>query len=106
MKDLQSAPTAVGTYDVIITRAEDDTYEAFSQTITGGLVITAADYPVSVVADKETMRGAGTVKLTADSTVDEIKVTGIVQRMKMVHILYLCLMQPKHISLRHRLMGI
>ena len=29
-------------------------------------------------ADKETMRGAGTVKLTADSTVDEIKVTGIV----------------------------
>lgn len=73
-----AAPTAVGTYDVIITRAEDDTYEAFSQTITGGLVITAADYPVSVVADKETMRGAGTVKLTADSTVDEIKVTGIV----------------------------
>lgn len=73
-----AVPTAVGTYDVIITRAEDDTYEAFSQTITGGLVITAADYPVSVVADKETMRGAGTVKLTADSTVDEIKVTGIV----------------------------
>ena len=73
-----AAPTAVGTYDVIITRAEDDTYEAFSQTITGGLVITAADYPVSVVTDKETMRGAGTVKLTADSTVDEIKVTGIV----------------------------
>lgn len=73
-----AAPTAVGTYDVIITRAEDDTYEAFSQTITGGLVITAADYPVFVVADKETMRGAGTVKLTADSTVDEIKVTGIV----------------------------
>ena len=73
-----AAPTAVGTYDVIITRAEDDTYEAFSQTITGGLVITAADYPVSVVADKETMRGAGTDKLTADSTVDEIKVTGIV----------------------------
>lgn len=73
-----AAPMAVGTYDVIITRAEDDTYEAFSQTIKGGLVITAADYPVSVVADKETMRGAGTVKLTADSTVDEIKVTGIV----------------------------
>ena len=73
-----AAPTAVGTYDVIITRAEDDTYEAFSQTITGGLVITAADYPVSVVADKETMRGAGTVKLTASSTVDEIKVTDIV----------------------------
>ena len=73
-----AAPTAVGTYDVIITRAEDDTYEAFSQTITGGLVITAADYPVSVVADKEKMRGAGTVKITASSTVDEIKVTDII----------------------------
>ena len=33
-------PTDVGTYDVIISRAEDDTYAAFSQTITGGLVIT------------------------------------------------------------------
>lgn len=33
-------PTNVGTYDVIISRAEDATYAAFSQTITGGLVIT------------------------------------------------------------------
>ena len=33
-------PTNVGTYDVIISRAEDTTYAAFSQTITGGLVIT------------------------------------------------------------------
>lgn len=33
-------PTNVGTYDVVITRNEDNTYAAFSQTITGGLVIT------------------------------------------------------------------
>ena len=35
-------PKDVGTYDVIISRAEDPTYAAFSQTITGGLVITKA----------------------------------------------------------------
>ena len=35
-----SEPTNVGTYDVIISRQEDTTYAAFSQTITGGLVIT------------------------------------------------------------------
>ena len=35
-----SEPTNVGTYDVIISRKEDDTYAAFSQTINGGLVIT------------------------------------------------------------------
>ena len=35
-----TAPKDVGTYDVIISRAEDPTYAAFSQTITGGLVIT------------------------------------------------------------------
>ena len=33
-------PTNVGTYDVVITRNEDNTYAAFSQTITGGLVST------------------------------------------------------------------
>ena len=71
-------PTNVGTYDVIISRAEDDTYAAFSQTITGGLVITAADYPVTVQADKTSMTGSGTVKLTASSSVAGIKVTGII----------------------------
>ena len=35
-----SEPTNVGTYDVIISREEDATYAAFSQTINGGLVIT------------------------------------------------------------------
>ena len=35
-------PTNVGTYDVVITRNEDNTYAAFSQTINGGLMITKA----------------------------------------------------------------
>ena len=35
-----SEPTNVGTYDVIISRQEDTTYAAFSQTLNGGLVIT------------------------------------------------------------------
>ena len=70
-------PKDVGTYDVIISRAEDATYAAFSQTITGGLVITAADYPVTVSADKTAVTGGGTVKLTASSSVEGITVTGI-----------------------------
>ena len=70
-------PTNVGTYDVIIFRAEDATYAAFSQTITSGLVITAADYPVTVSADKTAVTGGGTVKLTASSSVEGITVTGI-----------------------------
>ena len=37
-----TAPSAVGTYDVKITRAEDDTYKAYEKIITGGLVINAA----------------------------------------------------------------
>ena len=71
------APTNVGTYDVVITRSEDETYAAFSQTIPGGLVITAADYPVTVTADPITMTGSGTVKLTASSSVGAITVTDI-----------------------------
>ena len=70
-------PTNVGAYDVIISRDEDATYAAFSQTITGGLVITAADYPVTVSADRTAVTGGGTVKLTASSSVDGITVTGI-----------------------------
>ena len=70
-------PTNVGTYDVIISRAEDATYAAFSQTITGGLVITAADYPVTVSADRTAVTGGGTVKLTASSSAEGITVTGI-----------------------------
>ncbi|MBQ2819514.1 MAG: InlB B-repeat-containing protein, partial [Clostridia bacterium] len=37
-----TAPSAVGTYDVKITRAEDDTYKAYEKEINGGLVIKAA----------------------------------------------------------------
>ena len=71
------APTNVGTYDVIISREEDTTYAAFSQTITSGLVITAADYPVTVSADRTAVTGGGTVKLTASSSAKGITVTGI-----------------------------
>ena len=37
-----TAPSAVGTYNVKITRAEDDTYKAYENEINGGLVIQAA----------------------------------------------------------------
>ena len=37
-----TAPSAVGTYDVKITRVEDDTYKAYEKIITSGLVINAA----------------------------------------------------------------
>ena len=70
-------PKNVGTYDVIISRAENATYAAFSQTITDGLVITAADYPVTVSADRTAVTGGGAVKLTASSSVEGITVTGI-----------------------------
>ena len=76
-KTVVLTPTNVGTYDVIISRTEDATYAAFSQTITGGLVITAADYPVTVSADRTAVTGGGTVKLTASSSVEGITVTGI-----------------------------
>ena len=70
-------PTDVGTYDVVISRAEDETYAAFSQTITGGLVITPADYPVTVQADKTSLTGSGTVTLTVSSSVEGITVTDV-----------------------------
>ena len=71
------SPTNVGSYDVVISRAEDETYAAFQQTIPGGLVITAADYPVSIKADKATMTGSGIVTLTVSSSVADITVTGV-----------------------------
>ncbi len=36
-------PKEIGSYDVVISRAEDDTYAAFNQTIENGLVITEPD---------------------------------------------------------------
>ncbi|MBE6952827.1 MAG: hypothetical protein E7452_04645, partial [Ruminococcaceae bacterium] len=37
-----TVPSAVGTYDVKVTRAEDETYKAYEKEITGGLVVNAA----------------------------------------------------------------
>ena len=45
-------PTNAGTYDVIITRPEDDSYKSYSKTITGGLVINKAVVNVPMVASK------------------------------------------------------
>lgn len=70
-------PTDVGTYDVVISRNEDDIYAAFTQTIANGLVITAADYPVSITADKTSMTGSDTVKLTVSATIDGVTVTNV-----------------------------
>ncbi|PWM22531.1 MAG: hypothetical protein DBX97_00110, partial [Collinsella tanakaei] len=79
-EDTETEPTKVGTYDVVISRDEDDTYAAFTQTISGGLVITAADYPVSITANGEislSITGSGSVTLTATSTVSGITVSGV-----------------------------
>ncbi len=70
-------PKNVGTYDVVIYRVEDGTYAEFTQIIKGGLVITAADYPVSITADPAESRGAVTVTLTPFSTAAGIVVTGV-----------------------------
>lgn len=42
-------PTKKGTYDVKITRSEDGTYKAFSETIKGGLVITPNNLDLSAI---------------------------------------------------------
>ena len=41
----EDAPINIGSYDVKITRAEDDTYKAYEKVITGGLVIEKAAEP-------------------------------------------------------------
>ena len=46
------APSAVGTYDVKITRDEDTTYKAYEKEITGGLVIQAATPTVTPPSGK------------------------------------------------------
>ncbi len=45
-------PKNAGTYDVVITRDEDDTYKEFETTITGGLVINKAEPIVSAPTAK------------------------------------------------------
>ena len=72
------SPTAVGTYDVIISRPEDETHLAFHQIISGGLVITPADYPVSIIADKNIIFGSGIVDFTVDSSVPDITVVNVI----------------------------
>ena len=62
------APSAVGTYDVKVTRAEDDTYKAYEKTITGGLVINAATPDaVPPAANTLTYNGIAQELITAGS---------------------------------------
>ena len=65
-------PKNVGTYNVVITRNEDDTYASFTQTIPNGLVINPADFPVSITANRTSMTGSGTVKLTVTCPEDVV----------------------------------
>ena len=69
-------PKNVGTYDVVITRNEDDTYASFTQTIPNGLVINPADFPVSITANRTSMTGSGTVKLTVTCP-EDVGVSGV-----------------------------
>ena len=69
-------PKNVGSYNVVITRNEDDTYASFNQTITGGLVINPADFPVSITANRTSMTGSGTVKLTVTCP-EDVVVSGV-----------------------------
>ena len=75
-------PKDVGTYDVIISRAEDGTYAAFSQTINGGLVITDvssgsifSDPSYSVTAPDKTENGSVTVTPKNASKGDRVTIT-------------------------------
>jgi len=52
-----ATPKNVGIYDVVVTRTEDDTYKAFSKTITGGLEITKATVAVPENAGSKSYTG-------------------------------------------------
>ncbi|MDY3304621.1 MAG: InlB B-repeat-containing protein [Clostridia bacterium] len=72
-----ASPTDTGAYDVIITRAEDDTYKAYSKTITGGLVITPKDITGASVGDFEKMTYNGKEQIpVAPVTADGLIATG------------------------------
>ena len=60
-------PTDVGSYDVIIKRAEDNTYKTVNETITNGLVINPATPTESLV--KKTTARVGRGRTLADATV-------------------------------------
>lgn len=72
-----ASPTDAGAYDVIITRAEDDTYKAYSKTVTGGLVITPKDITGASVGDFEKMTYNGKEQIpVASVTADGLIATG------------------------------
>lgn len=72
-----ASPTDAGAYDVIITRSEDDTYKAYSKTVTGGLVITPKDITGASVGDFEKMTYNGKEQTpVASVTKDGLTATG------------------------------
>lgn len=59
------SPKNVGTYNVVISRSEDENYASFSKTITGGLVIENASQPAPTPGKTdETVRGRNDGTLT------------------------------------------
>ena len=66
-----TAPSAVGTYDVKITRAEDDTYKAYEKIITGGLVINAATPTATAPAAKTELVYNGTAQALIEAGTSE-----------------------------------
>ncbi len=61
-----ASPVNAGTYDVVISRPEDETYVAYSTIVYDGLVIEKASPTVEITADKTVIAGAGNVILTVD----------------------------------------
>ena len=71
------APTDAGTYNVLITRYEDDTYKAFEKEITGGLVINPKDITGAEVGTFTAMTYTGSEQTPAATvTIDGLTVTG------------------------------
>ena len=66
-----TAPSAVGTYDVKITRAEDDTYKAYEKIITDGLVINAAAPTATAPAAKTELVYNGTAQALIEAGTSE-----------------------------------
>ena len=70
-------PINVGTYDVVISRAEDATYSAYNQTINGGLIITKADYVLTSIQYPQASRVSVGSKLSASAlSPANVKVAG------------------------------
>ena len=72
-----ASPTDAGAYDVIIERAGDDTYKAYSKTLTGGLVITPKDITGAAVGSFAKMTYNGSEQTPeATVTIDGFTATG------------------------------